>query len=98
MLGGGGFQRSIQALNYLLPNLANMQVICGVATSQLSHLLSAAPNPPLATTFPSNMPSPPALAPSRRDFYCFISMLHMLRRTPTLREPSDPNNFWQISA
>lgn len=24
-------------------------------------------------------------------------MLHMLRRTPTLHKPSNPNNFWQIS-
>lgn len=47
--GGSG----VQSWPYLLPNLANMQVICGVATSQLSHLLSAAPNPQLAATFPT---------------------------------------------
>lgn len=64
----GGLQRSVLALNYLLPNLANMQVICGVATSQLSHLLSAAPNPPIAATFPTNMPSPPTLTPPAVTF------------------------------
>lgn len=47
--GGSG----VQSWPYLLPNLANMQVICGVATSQLSHLLSAAPNPQLAAAFPT---------------------------------------------
>lgn len=59
--GGGGADTNLSVLNYLPLNLANMQVICGVATSQLSRLLSAAPNPQLATTFPSNMlaPTPP---------------------------------------
>lgn len=64
----GGLQLSVLSLNSLLPNLANMQVICGVATSQLSHLLSATPNSPLATTFPSNMPPTPTLTPPAVTF------------------------------
>lgn len=64
----GGPSLFVLALNSLLPNLANMQVICRVATSQLSHLLSAAPNALLAANFPSNMPSPPALTPPAVTF------------------------------
>lgn len=45
---------------------------------------------------PPSPPPPPRR--SRSDFYCFISMLHMLRCTPTLREPPNPNKVWQISA
>lgn len=62
VVGGGGTNLSV--LNYLPLNLANMQVICGVATSQLSRLLSAVPNPQLATTFPSNILAPPPLPSS----------------------------------
>lgn len=93
-----GGDTNLSVLNYLPLNLANMQVICGVATSQLSRLLSAAPNPQLATTFPSNMLAPPPPRhphPSCRDFYCFISMLHVTWRP--LREPSNHNAFWQMS-
>lgn len=64
----GGLQPTILTSNYLLPNLANMQVICGVATSQLSHLLSAAPNPPLDAPFLSNVPSARALTPPTVTF------------------------------
>lgn len=64
----GGLQPTILTSNYLLPNLANMQVICGVATSQLSHLLSAAPNPPRDATFLSNVPSAPTLTPPTVTF------------------------------
>lgn len=87
-------------LVYLLPNLANMQVICGVATSQLSHLLSAAPNPLLAAALPSR---PTGLHPSSpatltHPAVTFIASLVCSTCTPTFCEPSNPNNFWQISA
>lgn len=90
----GGTNHSV--LNDLPLNLANTQVIRGVATSQLSRLLSAAQSP-ACHHLPLQHACTPLCHPhpSCRDFYCFISMLHVTWRP--LREPSNHNAFWQMS-
>lgn len=88
---------SLSVLNYLPLNLANMQVYVG---SQHLNYHASCRRLPVPSLPP---PSPPTCLhpflchphPSCRDFYCFISMLHVTWRP--LREPSNHNAFWQMS-
>lgn len=68
--------------------VANMQVICGVATSQLSRLLSPAPSPLFAATFLSNPPVLPPAPNLTRPAMTLIASLVFATCTKCLRYAS----------